>query len=160
MGLRIKNFTIMGVHWKIRFLEGVHKNQYIGRNFLKRGRGLGLFADLGEARQQKRRGGVFEGGEVLVPQWTLCFVFLWKSVTVSRFFDFYMTEGPSLLKCTICLQLFAILGFPLQFRVSHICSWYNSSPLWVFSEFSQQIDLSKFYIIITFIMFSYLICFC
>ena len=108
MGLRIKNFTIMGVHWKIRFLEGVHKNQYIGRNFLKRGRGLGLFADLGEARQQKRRGGVFEGGEVLVPQWTLCFVFLWKSVTISRFFDFYMTEGPSLLKCTI---LFAIVCY-------------------------------------------------
>ena len=27
----------MGVHWKIRFLEGFMKNQYIGKNCLRRG---------------------------------------------------------------------------------------------------------------------------
>ena len=32
MGLRMKNFNIMGIHWKIQFLGGmgVKKNQYIG----------------------------------------------------------------------------------------------------------------------------------
>ena len=29
MGLRMKNFGIMGVHQKIRFLGGCMKNQYI-----------------------------------------------------------------------------------------------------------------------------------
>ena len=39
-GLRMKNFNIMRVHRKIRFLGGaVMKNQYIGGNCLKRGGG-------------------------------------------------------------------------------------------------------------------------
>ena len=39
MGLRMKNFNIMEVHWKIQFLEGSMKNQYIGGEFPKK-RGL------------------------------------------------------------------------------------------------------------------------
>ena len=30
MGLRMKNFDIMGVHWKIRLLRGVHKKTIQG----------------------------------------------------------------------------------------------------------------------------------
>ena len=31
MGLRIKNFKIMGVHWKLQFLRGVHEKPiYMG----------------------------------------------------------------------------------------------------------------------------------
>ena len=37
MVLRMKNFNIFGVHWKIRLLVGILKNQYIGGGCLKRG---------------------------------------------------------------------------------------------------------------------------
>ena len=37
MGLRTKNYNIMGVHWKIWFLVGFMKNQYIAGNLLERG---------------------------------------------------------------------------------------------------------------------------
>ena len=33
----MKNFNIMGVHWKIQFLGGVTKIKYTGGNYLKRG---------------------------------------------------------------------------------------------------------------------------
>ena len=36
-GLRMNNFIIMGVHWKILFLGGIAKNQHIGGNCLKGG---------------------------------------------------------------------------------------------------------------------------
>ena len=48
----------MGGHWKIWFLRGVAKHQYIGGNCIKGG--LGQFADLRGGPQG--RGGVFEGG--------------------------------------------------------------------------------------------------
>ena len=35
MGLRMENFDIMGVHWKIQFLEGCMKNNILGVNCLK-----------------------------------------------------------------------------------------------------------------------------
>ena len=35
MVLRMKNLNILGVHWKIRFLGGVHKKKYRGGNCLK-----------------------------------------------------------------------------------------------------------------------------
>ena len=37
MLLRMKNFNIFGVHWKIRLLEGFRKNQYSEGDCLKRG---------------------------------------------------------------------------------------------------------------------------
>ena len=43
MVLRIKNFSIFGVHWKILLLGGVTKNQYTG-GLPKKG-GLGEFVD-------------------------------------------------------------------------------------------------------------------
>ena len=57
MGLMMKNFNIMGVHWKIRYSGmGVTKNQYTRGG----GGALGQFADLrGPCR--RRGGGVFEG---------------------------------------------------------------------------------------------------
>ena len=62
MSLRIKNFVIIGVHWKIRFLgglEGGSEKTNIG--------GIGQFADL-------RGGGDKEGDGVfgrVVTQYTL-----------------------------------------------------------------------------------------
>ena len=44
MGLRIKNFNIIGIHKKVRFLWGILKNQYIGG--LPKKWGFGEFADL------------------------------------------------------------------------------------------------------------------
>ena len=40
MVLRMKNFNILGVHWKIRLLGGFTKNQYRGGDCPKRGKGL------------------------------------------------------------------------------------------------------------------------
>ena len=47
MGFRMRNFNIMGVHWKLQFLGGI---QYIGGNCLKGGLGKfpGLRGDLAE----------------------------------------------------------------------------------------------------------------
>ena len=50
MGLRMKNFDILGIHWKIQPLPGgVYKKpiQYRGPDFLKQGE-LEQFADFGE----------------------------------------------------------------------------------------------------------------
>ena len=37
---KMKNFNIMGVHWKIRFLEACIKNKYVGGELPRKG-GLG-----------------------------------------------------------------------------------------------------------------------
>ena len=51
----MRNFNIMGVHWKILFLGGGStKSQYIG-GLHKKGRGLGKFADLRGGLAEKRR---------------------------------------------------------------------------------------------------------
>ena len=57
----MKNFNILGVHWKIGLLggkeEGSSKNNIEGG--LPNKRGLGQFADLREGGWQERGGGVF-----------------------------------------------------------------------------------------------------
>ena len=78
----MKNFNIMGVHWKIRFLGGFKKKQY-RESCLKLEGGSGQFANLrrggGERLGKKQRGGgPFEGGlgggggGRMIPQWALC----------------------------------------------------------------------------------------
>ena len=37
MGLKMKNFNIMGVHWKIRILGGCMINQYVVGDLFKKG---------------------------------------------------------------------------------------------------------------------------
>ena len=56
----MKNFNVLGVYGKIGVLEGgCSKNQYIGKDCLKRG-GLGQFADLrGGGLGNKEEVGVF-----------------------------------------------------------------------------------------------------
>ena len=45
--MKDENFNVFGVHGKIQVLEGgFSKNQYIWGDCLKRGGGLGQFADL------------------------------------------------------------------------------------------------------------------
>ena len=65
MRLRMKNFNIMGVHWKVWLLGGGggHRKLIYRGNCLKRMGvgGLGQFADLRGKAWQKRGGGVFEG---------------------------------------------------------------------------------------------------
>ena len=57
----MKNFNIVGVHWKIQILEGVYEKPIYRGNCLKRG--FGQFADLrGGGGLPERGGGVFEGG--------------------------------------------------------------------------------------------------
>ena len=58
MGLRMKNFNIMGVYWKIQFLGWVTKNQHIAGNYLEK---MGL--------PKKRLGG--GGGVVDTPMHTM-----------------------------------------------------------------------------------------
>ena len=57
----MKNFNILGVHWKIGLLggkeEGSSKNNIEGG--LPKKKGLGQFADLREGGWQERGGGVF-----------------------------------------------------------------------------------------------------
>ena len=65
MVLRMKNFKIMSVHWKIWFSGGVHKKGIYRGKCLK----MGEFADLNGA-SRKGGGDVFKGG--LVSQCTLC----------------------------------------------------------------------------------------
>ena len=68
MGLRMKNFNIMRVHWKIRILGGFHKENIQGELALKGGEGggavLGEFADL---RREGGLDGVLEWGGVDTP---------------------------------------------------------------------------------------------
>ena len=58
-GLRIKKLYIMGVHWKIWFLELVHKKT-IYRGALSKKGGLGRFADL-RGGLAKKASDIFEG---------------------------------------------------------------------------------------------------
>ena len=59
----MKSVNILGVHGKIRVLEGVFtKNQYMGSVGLPKKGGLGKFANLKEGLGKKEGSGVFEGG--------------------------------------------------------------------------------------------------
>ena len=67
MWLRVKNFNITGVHWKIQFLVGVPKKP-IYRGELPKKEGLGPFPDLrrgGGGLGKKEGGGVFGGGALI-----------------------------------------------------------------------------------------------
>ena len=57
----MKNFSIMGVHWNIWFLKGVHKKP-IYRGGLPKKVGLGKFADSREGLGKNRGRGYFWGG--------------------------------------------------------------------------------------------------
>ena len=73
MGLRMKNFDIFGVPWKIWLLGGWGSQKtYIEGGFPKKGGGggLGQFADLRGGLGKKDRGSVYEGG--LIPWCTIC----------------------------------------------------------------------------------------
>ena len=64
MGLRMKKFNIIGVHWKIQIFKGVGftKNQYTGGKLPKKEGGgggeLGQFAELRGAGPVFLRGGL------------------------------------------------------------------------------------------------------
>ena len=72
--LRMKNFNIFGVHWKVRLLLGGSRKTNIEqyrRGVPKRG-GFGLFADLsGGGAWQERGSGVFEGVGIDTPMHTM-----------------------------------------------------------------------------------------
>ena len=66
--LRMKNFNIFVVHWKIRLLDGVYEKPITG-GLLKKGE-LGQLLDLKGGFARKGGGGVFL--RRLIPQCTLC----------------------------------------------------------------------------------------
>ena len=81
MGLRMKNFNIIGFHWKIQFLGGGgeggggggggSQKTNIGGDFVKGSGWHGQFIDL-RGDLAKKRGVVFlSGGGGLIPQYTL-----------------------------------------------------------------------------------------
>ena len=73
MVLRMKNFDIFGVHWKIRLLRGGggdQKNQYIEGIAKNVGAWTVCWFKEGRVASQERAGGAFEGG--LIPSWPLC----------------------------------------------------------------------------------------
>ena len=74
MGLKMRNFNIERVDWKIRFLgegEEAHEKPIYWGKLAKKGR-LGQFADLMEGLAKIRGGGgEFLRGKLL-PQCTLC----------------------------------------------------------------------------------------
>ena len=61
MVLKMKNFNILGVHWKVQLLGGFMKNQYRGWDCLKRW-GLDSLSIYKGGLSKKEGGGVFEGG--------------------------------------------------------------------------------------------------
>ena len=68
MGVRMKNFNTIGVHWEIKFLRAISQKTVIYRGELSKEGGLGQCADL-RGTFQKRGGSVFDGW--LIPQCTL-----------------------------------------------------------------------------------------
>ena len=67
MVLRTKNFNILGVHWKIRLLGGILKNQYIGGDRPRKGGWLVQFVDLRGGLARKRAWCFWGGGDTPVP---------------------------------------------------------------------------------------------
>ena len=92
MGLRMKNFNILGFLWKIQLLGGgVHK-KLIKRGGLPKKRVLGEFADLRGAWQE-RGGGLFdEGGWYPNAHYT---IFLKKATTFQGFFSWKLLTALS-----------------------------------------------------------------
>ena len=64
MVLRMKNVNILGVHWKIQLYEGEgsRKTNTEGGECQTAGAGLGLFADLRAAWQERERGVLMRRG--------------------------------------------------------------------------------------------------
>ena len=67
-----EKFQYYGGHWKIQFSGGVMKNQYIRGDCFKRGGAWAVYRFKGVGACQRRGDGVFESGGGLVPQCTLC----------------------------------------------------------------------------------------
>ena len=63
MGLRMKNLNILGVHGKIRVLEGqFHEKPIYRGDCLKRGGGVWTVCRFKGGLGKKEGGGVFKGG--------------------------------------------------------------------------------------------------
>ena len=91
-GLRIKNFNIMGVHWKINFLGRVHRKTNVQRGDCPKKEGLGQFSDLRGAFG-KKQGLVCWRGRGLIPQCRL-----WQN---GIFFHQLMQHSSFRFKCLI-----------------------------------------------------------
>ena len=80
----MKSVNILGVHGKIRVLEGVFtKNQYMGSVGLPKKGGLGKFANLREGLGKKEGSGVFEGG--VIPQCTLWWCLILSKILKAKY---------------------------------------------------------------------------
>ena len=83
MGIRKRNFNIIGVHWKIELLGGSRKNNIYRGESPKKG-GLGEFTDL-RGGLAKKRGIVFLRG-LGTPMHTMGKVGGWGNLVIGGWF--------------------------------------------------------------------------
>ena len=77
MRLRMKNFKIIQIHWKIQFLGGrVHEKPIYREKLLKTG-GLGQLSDLRGALEERGDWFLKGGWGGRLAQCTLCLLLLW-----------------------------------------------------------------------------------
>ena len=111
MGLRMKNFNILGVHWKIWLLRGSSWKTNIERGLPKK-RGLGQFEDL-------RGGGGLARKRGVVP---LRGVLLWCALCV------FLNANKKIL-CTLLPQNFKI--WKLLYILKLLLSIFNGMKLMI-----------------------------
>ena len=130
MGLRMKNFNIFGVHWKIPFLEGVSRKTITeGGDYLKRG--AWTVCRFKGGAWQEIGGCSFEGG--LIPQCTL-----WISTTL---FAICTTLGPTVRKC-ICGDV-NLSGFVICHLLGDGGSFGVSGFWYIMGFFDQQLKIGS-----------------
>ena len=72
MELRMKNFNILGVHRKIKFLKGIGGGGDVHEKTIQKGDCLrGIYRFKGKGAWQEREGLCFGGGEVTTPMHTV-----------------------------------------------------------------------------------------
>ena len=132
MGLRMKNFNIMGIHWKIQFLRVHEKPIYRGNCIKKEGGGRGMFMTWG----------VIPNAHYAHLSFNL--VVLWGHVQKQRQELFYKKAARKNVAIFtgkhLCRSLFLIT------RLSHNCYFIKRDSnwgffLWITAFFEERLSL-------------------
>ena len=126
----MKNFNILGVHWKIRILGGEFtKNQYRRGDYLKRGAWtVWRFRGEGVGAWEERWGGDFEVGGVDTPMLTM---FL-KRISTTRSMEFKLQFWDlfrKIFEAHVTLFFRFLLIFYLIFGKFPWLSWFYDQKL-------------------------------
>ena len=130
---------VVGVYWKIWFLGGAGflKNQYIGRNCLKR-RGLGQFPDLrGGGELGKKEGGWYPnahyvqchmlGSLSLIMSFKRSFVRLKSGFCYAGFTDFESLRQSLRKLLKIMLMKQYLIAYKMSLKMKEVCELYTWS---------------------------------